>query len=275
MSLRQKGGHLLAPLRPLFSGGGRMTPDFLVVGTKRGGTSSLYDWISRHPNVAPCLTRKGTHYFDVNHGRGFAWYASGFERSRPDWKITGEASPYYMFHPLAPERIAQELPGAKLIVSLRDPAARAWSHYQRELAIGCEDLPVDEAFAREAERLEGEAERMRREPGYESFELRHHSYLHRGHYAEQLEHLYSLFSPEQVLVLQSEALLSHAHAQLSLVWDFLGLPQVRLQGLNRLKVGRYDAMPTNTEKWLEEYFAPHNERLYAVQGIDFRWEQAA
>ena len=269
-------GDLLAPLRPaLLSRGERMLPGFLVVGTKRGGSSSLYDWIVKHPNVAPCLTRKGTHYFDVNHGRGFNWYRSAFEKPAPRWQITGEASPYYMYHPLAAERIARELPGAALIVALRDPVARAWSHYQYEVARGREQLPFDAALAREAERLDGEEERMRRDPGYESFAHRHHSYLHRGHYAEQLEALYALFPPERVLVLQSEALFGNPQRQLATVWAFLDLPQVRLEGLEPLKAGRYDAMPPATSRWLEHYYEPHNERLYALQGIDFRWQVAA
>lgn len=275
MSLRTKGGDLLAPLRPVLTRGERMLPSFLVIGTKRGGTSSLYDWICRHPQVAPCRTRKGTHYFDVNHGRGFAWFRSGFERPHPDWLVTGEASPYYLFHPLAPQRIARELPDAKLLVVLRDPVDRAWSHYQCEVALGCEDLPVDTALAREEERLAGEVERMRSEPGYESFELRHHSYLARGRYAEQLTHLYSLFPPEQVLVLRSEALLAEPHGQLANVWDFLGLDQVRLTDLPRLKAGRYGDLPAGTRRWLERYFAPHNQRLYTMPGVGFTWEQAA
>ena len=275
MSLRRTSADLLAPLRPALSRGARMRPGFIVVGTKRGGTTSAYHWICQHPNVAPCLTRKGTHYFDVNYGRGLAWYASGFEKPRPEWTITGEASPYYMFHPLAPERIARELPEARLIVVLRDPVTRAWSHYQYELGRGDESLPFDVALAREAERLDGEEERMRRDPSYESYELRHHSYLHRGHYAEQLEHLYGLFPSGQVLVLQSEAMFADPDGQLARVWDFLDLPQVRLDGLTQMKAGRYDAMPEGSAHLLADYFAPHNDKLYTMPGIDFRWEETA
>ena len=273
MSVRATGAALLAPLRPALTWGERMLPGVLVIGTKRGGTSSLYDWICRHPQVAPCRTRKGTHYFDVHHGRGYAWFRSGFVRPDPRWRLTGEASPYYLFHPLAPQRIAAELPEAKLIVALRDPVDRAWSHFQCEVALGCEDLPFEVALAREEERLAGEAERMLHRPGYESFELRHHSYLARGRYAEQLERVYSLFPPDQVLVLRSEALLADPHRQLSTVWDFLGLPQVQLQDLPRLKAGRYDEMPAPTRRWLQDYFAPHNERLYDLPGVHFTWER--
>ena len=275
VSIRRLGGDVLAPIRPFVSRGTRMTPGFLVIGTKRGGTSSLYDWISQHPNVAPCRTRKGTHYFDVNHGRGPAWFASGFEKPRPEWQITGEASPYYMFHPLAVERIARELPHARLIAVLRDPAARAWSHYQYEVSRGMEDLPFEAALAQEPERLAGEEERMRMDPSYEGFEFRHHSYLRRGHYAEQLEALYRRFPSDQVLVLKSELLLAEPNTQLARVWDFLGLQQVQLDDLRPLKVRQYDAIPAATARWLAGYFAPHNDRLYALEGIDFRWEMAA
>ena len=276
MSIRRTGADLLAPFRPWLARGTRMTPDFLVIGTKRGGSSSAYDWITQHPNVAPCRTRKGTHYFDVNHGRGRAWFDSGFEKPRPGWLVTGEASPYYMFHPLAVDRIARELPDARLIAVLRDPIARAWSHHQYEVAAGTEDLPFDVALAREPERLDGEEERMRREPGYESFEHRHHAYLQRGHYAEQLDALYQRFPAEQVLVLQSESLFADPNSQLARVWDFLGLPQVHLEGLRALKTGRYAAdLPGETARWLADYYAPHNARLYALEGIDFRWEMAA
>ncbi|MGN6635422.1 MAG: sulfotransferase domain-containing protein, partial [Oryzihumus sp.] len=131
------------------------------------------------------------------------------------------------------------------------------------------------ALAREAERLDGEEERMRRDPGYESFEHRHHSYLHRGHYAEQLAHLYDLFPTSQVLVLQSEAMFADPNGQLARVWDFLDLPQVRLDGLAAMKAGSYDAMPEGTARLLADYYAPHNDKLCTMPGIDFRWEDVA
>ena len=138
-----------------------MLPGYLVVGTKRGGSSSIAKWISQHPDVAPCRTAKGTHYFDVNFQRGWDWYLSAFEPVSNRWKITGEASPYYMFHPLAPERIAAALPDVRLIVSLREPIARAWSHHQYETQQGFENRAFAEALDLEEDRLRGEEERLR------------------------------------------------------------------------------------------------------------------
>ena len=276
MNLRRVGGNLLAPVRPLladpFRKGSGMVPGFLVIGTKRGGSTFAYQCIADHPEVAPCRTEKGTHYFDVNHKRGFRWYLSGFEKPGGDWKITGEGSPYYMFHPLSPGWIAAELPAVKLVTVLRDPVSRAWSQHQYETAQGLETLPFLEALDAEDERLAGEVEKLTADPSYESYAHRHHTYLSRGHYAEQLEHLYTLFPREQVLVLQSEALFAEPHRELARVWDFLGLSQVELSGLKPIKANSYDkAMPDGAAERLADYYAPHNERLFALEGDDLRW----
>jgi len=248
-----------------------MTPGFLVVGTKRGGSTSAYHWIARHPEVAPCRTQKGTHYFDVNYRRGRHWFLSGFPKASPGMKITGEASPYYMFHPLSAARIAQTLPHVRLIAVLRDPVTRAWSHHQYESARGAETLPFEEALDKEAQRLAGEVDKLSADPSYQSFAHRHHTYLARGRYAEQLTALEEHVPRERVLVLQSEELFADPHGQLARVWDFLGLSPIRLEGLTAMKAGSYEEMPSSAVARLRDYYAPHNEALYAMPGIDFRW----
>ncbi len=245
-------------------------PSFLVVGTRRGGSTSLYQWIVRHPDVLPSRTRKGSHYFDVNHGRGFRWFCSTFPTAAAG-QITGEASPYYMFHPLAPVRIAQELPDVRLLAVLREPVARAYSHYQFSRRYGLEQLSLEAALDAEESRLAGERERMIAEPGYESFAWRHYSYLARGRYAEQLEVLTALFSPQQLLVIQSEALFADPNGELPRVWDFLGVPRRTLSDLEAFKTAAYEPIPPKIRRRMTEYFAPHNERLYAMPGIQFRW----
>src|SRR6266508_3758960 len=190
-SVVRAGGRLLAGA----TSGARMLPGFLVIGTKRGGSTSLYEYLIRHPDVAGCLLTKGSNYFDVNFGRGWSWFRAAFPLAGGRRTIAGEASPYYMFHPLAPQRIAAALPEVRLIAVLRDPVERAWSHYRYERHRGYEDLPFEEALRREPERLAGEAERMVAEPGYSSFAHRHLAYLARGRYAEQLERIHALIPP--------------------------------------------------------------------------------
>src|SRR6266542_2170470 len=132
-SVVRAGGRLLARA----TSGARMLPGFLVIGTKRGGSTSLYEYLIRHPDVAGCLLTKGSHYFDVNFGRGWSWFRAAF--------------------PLAGGRraIAAALPEVRLIAVLRDPVERAWSHYRYERHRGYEDLPFEEALRREPERLAG------------------------------------------------------------------------------------------------------------------------
>jgi Sulfotransferase domain len=265
------------------TGGRPLLPAFLIVGGKRCGSTSLYEYVIRHPAVLPSRAQKGTHYFDVNFLRGFGWYRSKFptetrfRRDRGDRGercITGEASPYYMFHPLAPARIAAALPDVKLIAALRDPVERCWSHYRYSVARGCETVPVMEALDREPQRLAGEVERIEADPAYQSYAHRHHTYLSRGHYAAQVKALQTRFGPDRLLVLQSEALFAAPEETLRRVFRFLDLDDSPVLGpLPVYKAGRDQTMPADVRARLEDYYAERNEWLYALPGIDFRWER--
>jgi hypothetical protein len=112
---------------------------------------------------------------------------------------------------------------------------------------------------------------MAREPGYESFTYRHHGYLARGRYAEQLERFYELFPTARVLLLQSEALLHDPNAVLGDVWSFLGLEPSTVGGTQLLDTGSYDPMPEEIRDRLRRYYDGHNQRLYQLTGVDFRW----
>ena len=106
---------------------------------------------------------------------GLRWYRSHFPLeaggrhiARPGLRpaIAGEASPYYLFHPLAAERLARDFPAIRIIVNLRDPVERAYSHYKEATYHGRETLSFEAALDAEDERLRGEAERIVAEPGY-------------------------------------------------------------------------------------------------------------
>ena len=182
----------------------RSLPDFLIIGGQRCGTTSLYRYLARHPAVVSAVLNKGVHYFDTDYDKGLNWYRSHFpsdpykalvaRRRNVTRVITGEGSPYYVFHPLAAARIADVLPAVKAILILRDPVTRAHSHYTHELARGFESLSFEEALEREEERLEGEEERMKTDPSYYSFSHQHHSYVARGRYLEQIERWLTVLS---------------------------------------------------------------------------------
>jgi hypothetical protein len=262
----------------------RVLPDFLIIGTQRGGTTSLYRYLAQHPAVAPTLVSKGVHYFDVHYERPFSWYRGHFvprpyrairERQIGERVLTGEASPYYLFHPLAPSRVAEALPNAKLIAILRDPVTRAFSQFRHEVDGGYEDMPTFEgAIDAEPGRLAGEIERLKSEPGYASFHHEHHSYLARGLYVEQLRAWLSLFAREQLLVIESERLCGEPDVVYGEVLTFLGLPQRPLRSHPTYNTSRRsEPMRPETRVRLAEYFMGPSRELAELLGRDPGWEE--
>jgi hypothetical protein len=249
-------------------------PDFVIIGAQKGGTTSLYRLLRQHPYVRPAA-RKELHYFSFRFDRGLDWYRSCFPAPRQENErntITGEASPYYLFHPHAPRRMAEAVPRARLIALLRNPVDRAYSHYQMIVGFGQEPLTFEEALAAEEARLSGEKAKMLVDHRYHSFAHQYFSYLSRGIYVDQLIHFLKFFSDEQMLVLKSEDFFERTPETLKLVLDFLGLPEWEPKAWKINLKGKYDqAMDPATRRHLEEYFEPHNRRLYECLGVDLGW----
>jgi hypothetical protein len=270
-------GRLTAGLRPL--------PDFMIVGAKRGGTTSLYNYLLEHPQVAPLFPRrqqiKGVRFFDNNFHRGLGWYRSHFPtaarpRRRQDQTarrmITGEASPYYLFHPLAAERASRTVPETRIIVLLRDPVERAYSHYKERVRHGAEPFRSFEvAIDREPERLVGEEERILADPTYHSFAHEHHSYLAQGRYLEMLPRWLERFPPEQLLIMPSEQLYADPQAAFDRVLAFLGLPAWELRERRRYNYHPADGMAAAIRRRLAAGYAEHNRRLAELLGIRLDW----
>jgi hypothetical protein len=247
----------------------RALPDFLIIGAQKGGTSSLYAALASHPKITSA-PKKELHFFDHHH-RSLLPYRANFPLNREGRPLSGEATPYYLFHPLVPERIRAAVPGAKLIVLLRDPVERAYSQHTHETKLGFEKLPFEEAVRAEEVRLAGEQERMRRDPAYDSYSHRHHSYLARGIYVDQLLAWRRFFPEEQMLILGTEHLFSDPSATLARVLDFLELKEADLTLPERNR-GSYAApLEPEIRERLRDYFRPHNERLYGYLGRDFDW----
>jgi hypothetical protein len=222
----------------------RGLPDFAIIGSKRGGTTSLYNYLLEHPLITSMFPArqniKGTHYFDNEYWRGSDWYRSHFplaparrKTATGEGTLTGEASPYYLFHPLAASRMAADVPHARLVIILRDPVERAYSHYKERVRHGAETLSFSEALDREAGRLAGEEERILTVPGYTSSEHEDHSYLAQGLYAPMLRRWLAWFPPGNTMVLLSEDFYADPNKIANKVWRFLGLPPHELRDRRR------------------------------------------
>jgi sulfotransferase family protein len=267
----------------------RVLPDYLIAGTKKGGTTSLANWLVQHPGVMRLFPKaqrhKSAHYFDTNFAKSPLWYRSHFptELSRERLRetvgyrpVVGEASPYYMFHPAVPDRVRSLLPEARVIMLLRDPVARAYSHYWDRVSTGFEDLATfEEAVAAEAERLADLDDTRFVDPRFEHYSYEHHSYLARGRYAEQIARWLRVFDPSQLLILEFERLKTQPAAVLGEVFGFLGLPPY--DGIDmraRNERSQQPPMSDSCREWLHAYFRPYNRQLVELTGREFSWTQS-
>lgn len=255
----------------------RVLPDFLIIGGQKCGTTSLHNYLVEHPLVGRSL-RKEVHFFDIFFDRGVGWYRSYFptrfekQRGGPRW-VTGESSPYYLFHPHAPSRIRRLLPNVKLIAMLRNPVDRAWSHYHHVPLRAFEPLGFEEAIEAEPERLSGETKKMLADEKYSSWVHQWQSYLARGLYADQLVTWLSLFPREQILIIRSEDFFEDPASSYKETLAFLGLPHHELDTYEQFLPGSYkQPMNDSTRRRLADYFRSHNRRLYELLGRDFGWD---
>jgi len=256
-------GWVTSPFRPL--------PNFLVLGAQKAGTTALYEYLRRHPQITG-PSWKEVSFFDRHWARGERWYRGNFPNlARTREKLVGEASPSYVFHPLAPQRVQEVVPEARLIVLVRNPVDRALSQYNHEVALGREPLTFEEALDAEEERLRGEDERMAADPRYFSSEWWSHTYKARGRYAEQLDRWLAVFPRAHLLVLPTDDLGSdpaRAHAQ---VLEFLGASPQRLDSYPRVYERAYEPMKPETRERLVAEFEEPNRRLYELLGRDLGW----
>lgn len=263
--LRADYGRLTAPLRGL--------PSVLIIGAQKSGTTSLFNYLVQHPDVLPPFSKE-VHYFDFHYSRGVKWYRGCFPYAHQlrRGSLTLDASPYYLVHPLVPQRVAQLLPDVKLVALLRNPIDRALSHYQHEVRGGRESLSFADAIEKESERLAGEEERLRNDPDYYSFNHHRYSYTRRGLYLEQLRRWARHFPRSQLLVLQSEWLFRDPVAATAAVHDFLGLRPHPLERDKPFVQGGYDrAIHPELRARLVSYFEPYNRELYQWLGEGFDW----
>jgi hypothetical protein len=262
------------------TGGAGLLPDFLIVGAQRCGTTSMVRALRQHPALFNAVLNQEVHFFDDSYAQGLAWYRSHFPlrsyalfaaRKTAARPVAFESSPYYMFHPLAPKRIAAGLPGVRLLVMIRDPAERAYSAHAHETFVGHENETFERALELEPGRLAGEAERIAAEPGYVSHSHRHHAYRTRGHYAEQLERLERIFGRDRLHIIDSKAFFTDPATVWAEMLEFLGLP-----GCDSPKFLRYNAQPREpmndqTRASLREYYQPHDEHLADWLGHQPSW----
>lgn len=248
----------------------RRAPEFLIVGAQKAGTTSLYNCLKQHPQVS-AAHKKEIHYFSQYYDKGFDWYLDHFPE-RPPGILSGEASPFYLFHPHSANRIASQLPSVKIIIILRNPVERAISHYHQQARRHHEKLSMIDAFKAEAARIQKPWQRLLEGKQQSGVKIQQCSYLKRGEYLEQLQRYEQHFPASQILLLESEAFFDNPAPVLKKLFAFLGIDTSFMPAdLWPRKPGNYEHTDPAVIDYLRQHFAPHNEALFRHLGHRFDW----
>mgnify|MGYP001556542574 CR=1 FL=1 len=238
---------------------------FIIGGVQKGGTTALFDHLGEMGELS--LSReKEVHFFDdetIDWARpDYVAYHASFAPF--DGRPRGEATPIYLYWPNSLARIAAYNPAMKLIVMLRDPVQRAWSHWKMEYARGAETRPFAWCIREGRQRLfDAEPWGFHREA----------SYVERGFYGEQIANLLDLFPREQLLTLRAEDLRAAPAATLAAVRAFLGVAPGAAPHPREVHLGREmdygSALSAADVAHLGRIYARDQERLADLTGVRF------
>jgi hypothetical protein len=269
----------------------RDTPDLVIIGVKRGGTTSLFRDLERHRAMCPLVpsarrlplreNQKGVHYFDSNFDRGDRWYRSHFPtrlartmRARATTAtFTAEASPYYFFQPCAARRTSAALPTTRFVVLLRDPIERTVSHWAEQTRNGVETLSLAEALDAEAERVGDHAERLRSGSLATSHPHEQQSYAAQSEYADSLQRWFDCAGRDRVTVLFSEDYYRDPAGTIATITNLLDVDPIpdHAVGEHRNAARRPGAIDPDVERRLIERFVPDVERVAELIGAKPPW----
>jgi len=252
----------------------RSLPDFIIIGTVRSGSTSLYYNICQHPCVLSAAYDE-LGYFDNNFHLGLNWYRSLFPtlfskwvvKQKKQFAITGEDTPFYIWNPLVANRILKILPNIKLIVLFRNPVDRAYSNYHLGVRAGSENLSFEDAIQMELKKLDNKFQQ-----DIEKYTIAR-SYITKGFYADQLKIWLELFTPEQLIIVSTEDLESNPQETLDKIYDFLKIPKNHKLIPEKQKTASYPKMKEETRKILINLYKKSNEELFTIIGKRFDWNK--
>ncbi|MEM6610972.1 MAG: tetratricopeptide repeat protein [Cyanobacteria bacterium P01_C01_bin.72] len=242
-------------------------PDFIIAGASKSGTSSIYYYLSRHPQVL-LSHKKELDFYWQHYQRGVDWYLAHFPAitDRPDF-LTGEASPNYLRFPQVAQRIKDTFPQTKIILLLRNPVDRAISWHYHKLNSGLTKLDLATAISTEIERLATLTETQVINTGYYNPDN-----IIGSLYFYQIKPWIEVLGREQFLILKSEDFYLDPSQVMDQVFKFLDLPSCPLDNYPKVNAGSYQEAEVNIRKTLQEYFAPYNQRLEEYLGMEFNWD---
>jgi hypothetical protein len=229
-----------------------------LIGAMRAGTTSLFESLVRHPEIRS-PSRKEIHFFDLHFHRGANWYRAFFPLRRST--LTLDASPSYLTHPEVAQRAFELIPAARIVVLVRDPAERAWSHYRHRRGKGIEtrSFPtvVDEELGAQLPPMNAVKS------------LLDVPIVPAGLYAVQLRSWLDLYGTEAVRVFDYDDFFSDS-SHFDELQGFLGISRVQIN-LDLVNAAPPEEPDSSTIERLRRYYREPNQELYELLGRDFNW----
>ena len=256
----------------------RVLPDFLVIGAKRCGTTSLFYHLPEHP----CISKSpydNMGFFNDNFHLGINWYKSffptTFTRNKIKSKfgdcITFDVTTTYMEEESTANNVCQTKPNMKIIVILRNPVDRAYSQYHLNVREKIEKRSFEDVIEENMNKLDKESrERHEIKP---QFLAEKNNYLKKGLYAQQLRHWLKIFPRKNILIMSTEEFESNQQTIYNKIFEFLNISQFEIKNTEKMEKGNYTSMESKTRNLLLDYFRSYNNELFKLIDKKFDWEK--
>ncbi len=243
-------------------------PNFIIIGQPKCGTSSLYSYLTQHPQILPAIEKEIRFWsFKPNFEKGLDWYLAHFPAiASEQGLITGEATPGYLDSQPAADSLLQEFPHMKLIVVLRNPIDRALSHYYMCTRQSRDKRSLEKAILSGVE--------VRHKKSYLNLfnNFKTSSYLKRSQYIESLSRWMKLFPKQQFLIIKSEDFFAEPGTTVNQVFQFLGVEPYQLQAYANKTKNSYPPISQSMRQTLNDYFRPFNQQLEEYLDRKFDWD---
>ena len=254
------------------TGSARVLPDFLIIGAKRCGTTSLFTHLPEHPSITSSH-HDNMGFFNDNFNLGINWYRSFFIKKSHKKKIENkygkclsfDTTTTYMESKTTAQNVKKVKPDMKIIVMVRNPIDRAYSQYQRTIKDNIESRKFEDSIDDEIKKIDNEKEI--------SFKINRNesNYIKKGIYYEQLKPWFELFPRENIGIFSTEEFKINSEKIYNNIFDFLDLPHFAIKNNTIMEKGNYSSMNKEVRDKLANYYKDHNEKFFNLIGKTFQW----
>ena len=250
----------------------RSEPDFLIIGSQKAATTTLHSYLSKNTNIQSSKIKE-TQFFNMNYDRGIKYYKSCFPIKRND-KLTFETTPDYIDHPLAPKLCHQLLPNVKLIVTLREPVERAFSHFNFVQGYSNEEKEIsfEEGLKLEQTRINKAFDLIYSDRYNSARMFSNYGYLRKGEYANHIINWLEYYPIENFHFVDFKDIINDINAVTHKICNFLKIPFQEVSQQKKMNVTKYNSeIKKETYFKLKSHYQEYNKRLFQLIQTELDW----